>query len=911
MFARSSKFPPRLILILGGLLLFVLLVHLAGVALLRYFVERELHPALPKGTYIGEVHVNLFTGTLTIEDFELYNAGLLRLRFGTLELQLDPWRLLNGTVAVEKAALRRAYARIERRADGSFDLGLPAFGSDAGPPSPPREPPDLRIAGMALEGLRLDYLDGPLASVLIIDKLQVGAYSMRASRQDVPLQWGLRWDERAIEGEAVATLHQQGLAVTGRVQTGLLDLGRAQRLARLDPILRGEFAYQGPFDWQPPRLGLGGVLSAPQLDYRGNGQTARLSGLSVPAFSLQLLTAPTPSAELVLDEKARLEGLTWQGAGQGAELERLGLVGRLRYLDDDAVEASGLAIDAQRLAWRDAGRQVGIEGVGLSGSLRQSLAAGAGLPTLAGRLAAASLSYSDSAETLALGLTGLQLRELALDPAAGGPGPVVSASIELGAGEVTREGSVVGWAGLQARLDGVIADVPTLGGELQLSELRLADPSLPNGPLTLAQVTARGLELAEQTGFTLIHLGGIELPAATPGTALKVATVDLRDGSYSAAAGVTLGEIVIDGLQTGVVRDKTGEWRHLLSSDRAAPAPEPVSRPAGEGGPAWRIGGVRVTGDSQLYVADMLNRDMEGMRYRVEKLELGALASDAPGRDTPFEIGLRPDRYSEFLVKGTVRPLAENLRLKAEGHLHGFGLSSVNGLVAKDLGHRFLDGQLDNDFTITIADNRLDMGNRLGLAGLAVEEIPGREGPPLATAIALLEDRDGNIRLELPVAGDLADPDFRVLGALNPIIMKAVAGTAALAIQPLGSVLLVGGLLADQALRVTFEPALFEPGSADLTPASSAYLAKLGAKLSEKPKLAVRVCGLVAETERKKDKNGAYLDQEADLLPLAQQRADAVRAELQRSGAAAAQLRACRPALDANPAANPRVDIRF
>jgi hypothetical protein len=238
-------------------------------------------------------------------------------------------------------------------------------------------------------------------------------------------------------------------------------------------------------------------------------------------------------------------------------------------------------------------------------------------------------------------------------------------------------------------------------------------------------------------------------------------------------------------------------------------------------------------------------------------------------------------------------------------------MQAFNGLVANDLGHRFVTGQLDNDFEISVAKQRLEMANQLGLADVEVEPLPDKEGPPLGTAIALLEDRDGNIKLDVPVSGDLSDPGFRVLGALNPIITKAVAGTAALAIQPLGSVLLVGSLLADQALKVTFEPALFEPGSVDLDSATSDYLGQLGAKLNEKPKLSVRVCGLVAEVERKKDKQGAYLDTEAELLGLAQQRSEVVRAALRRSGAGAKQLRACRPAIDPDPVARPRVDIRF
>ena len=320
---------------------------------------------------------------------------------------------------------------------------------------------------------------------------------------------------------------------------------------------------------------------------------------------------------------------------------------------------------------------------------------------------------------------------------------------------------------------------------------------------------------------------------------------------------------------------------------------------------------MRVGGDSYLKTADLLNPDMLAPRFRIEKLEIGALASDAPQRNTKFEVVLRPDEYSEFAISGEVRPLAPDLYLEAKGWLHGFAMQAFNGLIADDLGHRFVEGQLDNDFAISIERNRLTMSNDLALATVDAEAIPGKDGPPLATAIALLEDRDGNIKLDVPVEGDLTDPNFRVLGALNPIIMKAVAGTAALAIQPLGSVLLVGSLLADQALKVTFQPAPFDAGSTELNAAARKYLDQLAAKLGEKPKLRVRVCGVAVDAERKKDKQGKYADRPEDLLAVAQSRADAVKAYMQGKGATDKQLRRCRPALDPTPDADPRVDIKL
>jgi len=909
-----SRLPARLIITLGGLFLLTLIVHFAGIALLRYYVEKELHPALPRGTYIGEVHLNLFSGRLEIEDFQLRREGELRMRFGSLLLDVSPWRLLTGRLHVEDARLANGYLRVDRLEDGAFDLGLPPFG-DAAPAEADAAPAPFSLAAAVLERVTLEYHDGDLASVLYVDNIKVGAYSARAAQQEVPLEWALHWDGRSIAGHAGIRLDQGQVAAEGDIETELLDLGRAQLLARLEPVIEGEAALQGGFSWQPPRLSLPGSLHAPRLAYGIAGRQVTILGLQAPDFTLELSTAPTLVVELALRKGTRVEQAETLVGDQAITASGAELEATLRYADADQLELRDAQARFAQVAWQMGGRRAGVADLGFSGQVVQRLGGEDPFPSLNASLSAARIEYRDPDAATELRFDTLALDRVTLAPSDVGGTRRLAANLTLGDGRLIQGDVTVDWASVGAVLSGALGDAgPQLATDLELLGLDVATPAFVAGPLEIARVAATALEIGEQTRFTHLRLQDIRLPAEPAETGLQVAAVDLADGIYAPASGVDVGEIAIDALQTGVIRDKQGAWRHVLSNGRpaagtATPDDGGTSAPGGDLG--WKIGGVRVTGDSHVTVADTLNPEMKALRCQVERVHIGALSSTAPDVDTPFDIALRPDQYSEFVITGKVRPLADRFYLDAEGHLQGFGLTSVNGLVANDLGHRFLEGQLDDEFHISIANDHLEMGNALGIAGVGVEELPGKEGPPLGMAIALLEDRDGNIKLDVPVSGNLADPQFRVLGALNPIITKAVAGTAALAIQPLGSVLLVGGLVADQALKVTFAPAPFDPDSTELNPAAQKYLGQLAAKLAEKPKLALRVCGVVVDAERKRDKKGDYLDQEADLLAMAQQRADAVRAYLASKGAGRKQLRACRPGLDPDKAASPRVDIKF
>jgi hypothetical protein len=847
-----------------------------------------------------------------VRRFYLRNDGVPRIRVDRLIGDVDMLQIFRGALVVERLELQDAYVRVDRRKDGSFDLGLPEFGGepaeqDQGPP------PDLGLQAVRVEGLRIDYRDGDMQSRLLVKRLEVGEYSLRAQRQEIPISFEIDWDDQTVSSALSLTLEGQAWRATGSLQTDLLDLERAQRLARLEPQALGQFGITAELDLAPGRVQLAGRLLAPALDYNVAGREVSVRSALAEDLTLDVTLQPDLGAVLDLGSGLNAESWAWSVEGQRATGADLRWLGHVTYRDGQDVSLNDMQLTAGSVDWADDNRAVTLSRLDAEGRIAQPLGADLLIPELDLGLRLEKARYSDG--PMEAEIDAVSFDRLVLGDRLEAGGRPLSLTLSSGPAQFAEGMQSVAVGALNAALKGAVSlDAQSLAGDLAVSAIQVGTDALPNGPLTVDAVEVGGLAFAEAISAASIRVKGLGLPGGLAETALAVGSIDVQQASFDAEQGVAIGEIVIDGLVTGLIRDQDGVWQHVMTApDQAQQGPEGPGADAdvGDSGLAWRLGGLRMTGDSYLTVADTLNPDMKPIRYQVERVALGGLDSNKPDRDTSFEVLLRPDQFSEFQIAGTARPLSDALYLDAEGHLHGFGLTSVNGLIANDLGHRFLDGQFDNDFHIKIEANQLDMGNQLSMAALDVEEIPDKEGPPLGTAIALLEDRDGNIKLEVPVSGDLTDPDFRVLGALNPIIMKAVAGTAALAIQPFGSVLLVGTLLADQALKVTFEPALFDPGTTTLNQAAEDYLAQLGAKLKEKPKLGVRVCGIYAAVEREKNNKGEFTDDPEALLVLAQQRADAVKAFMQGQGVGAKQLRTCRPSIDPTEEGLPRVDIRF
>ena len=265
------------------------------------------------------------------------------------------------------------------------------------------------------------------------------------------------------------------------------------------------------------------------------------------------------------------------------------------------------------------------------------------------------------------------------------------------------------------------------------------------------------------------------------------------------------------------------------------------------------------------------------------------------------ELSAMLGKYTPIQLDAEFSNQAGTLSVKAKGEINGLVLNHIDGYISKDLGHNFERGQLSDSFTLAINDNHMIMSNQLEVRDLKAIAIEGKEGPPLGLAVKLLQDKDGILRITVPIEGDLDNPKFKIAQALTPVITKAVTLAAASNIQPLGTVLLVKDLLDKTLLKVSFEPAFFEVGTAVLLKDEADKMRKLANILIKTPNLQVRLCGVVTTVDK--------ADTEETFKNLGEARADAVRKILLAEQLPDDQIIPCPPYRDDAEAAKPRIDI--
>ncbi|MFA6188762.1 MAG: DUF748 domain-containing protein [Sulfuricurvum sp.] len=180
-----------------------------------------------------------------------------------------------------------------------------------------------------------------------------------------------------------------------------------------------------------------------------------------------------------------------------------------------------------------------------------------------------------------------------------------------------------------------------------------------------------------------------------------------------------------------------------------------------------------------------------------------------------------------------MRVVFENLELKqyTPYSLQFLGYKIANGKLFLDLGYKINGGKLDGKNQVVI--KQIELG----------EEKAGGSPWPMRLVVALLEDGEGIIDIDLPVQGDVNSPDFKygkvVWQVIGNLLTKAVTAPFRL----LGSLM---GISSDDD---SLSSVLFEPGEDDLSPPMQEQLDKLATVMVKRPKLTLKVHGTWAAKE--------------------------------------------------------------
>ena len=220
----------------------------------------------------------------------------------------------------------------------------------------------------------------------------------------------------------------------------------------------------------------------------------------------------------------------------------------------------------------------------------------------------------------------------------------------------------------------------------------------------------------------------------------------------------------------------------------------------------------------------------------------GDISTIATSSSEPSTVALEGsvDEFGLVRVSGFLTPFETSRNTDLNVAFQNVDVPKFSAYTIQFAGREIANGKLDLDLSYKVTASELVGENSIVFRDLELGEKvphPGALSLPLGLAVALLKDPAGKIDIDLPIRGNVDDPEFRyggvVLKALGTLIVKIVASPFAL----LGNLL---GVEADE-----LEYFAFFYGRSDLTPPELEKAGKIAQALIMRPALVLEIRGAV------------------------------------------------------------------
>jgi hypothetical protein len=474
--------------------------------------------------------------------------------------------------------------------------------------------------------------------------------------------------------------------------------------------------------------------------------------------------------------------------------------------------------------------------------------------------------------------------------------------------------------------------------DIQILQSDINQRLLNTNQFDLQTIKIDGLNVINVSGIVLNGLALFaESEAGPPSEAdpspLRIQEVKFENARLSQQKNLAIDAVRLTGVKGFLHHDREGKWpaidrlasvqSDISSADQTQGATSDIQAKKKSDKFNFRIGQVDISGDSGLHFKDGSVNPAFEMDLSILEAHFADLDSSQPQQPASIKLLVSDTENARLSLEGTLQPFAGQLNLDWVGKIRAFELPPLSPYAIRSTGYRFTSGELEADVPLKIDRNELKGEIDLTLLNPRIKrvraEISGekRRGKiqlnmTLDSALRLLRDEQNDVKLKIPISGNINDPQFSVADAVNKVLaitlQKSALSYLKYMLGPYGIGISVAEFAYDQATKIRLNPIMFAPANDDLEEAAIDYLQRVAAIMKEYPTVQVSVCGVATESDRKAMNNNASTD--AALLTLAQNRMNRIEDHLVKlNGIEAKRIIACEPEIDKTADAKPRVDL--
>ncbi len=784
-----------------GLVLLALLVAAVLVApeRIRRYVQQALADAAGGSAEVTAVGFDPLRLALRLDGVRVNDpSGALVAALDSVEADLAFDSLWTRSIHLDALTVSGVRGQIGLLKDGRLTPQLPPGNADAGPP------PRIRIDELALTGGTVDVRDASGSP----------AVALRLSELSVSLTG---FDTQAQSPAA--------LLLTGKAGSGTLRL--EGELTAAPFALSGSFALQS-------------LAAKPALAYLERTLPLKARDGFIDASGALLLSAA--GAVRITDGRVSLSQTRLADA-QDTPVAQIAEIAVEGLALDLAARRVSVARISGRDNWlalaRDADGRLNLDSLTGATDTTKPESTGSAWQVNLGALALTGQRLTVSDATVKPPLE-QEITVEQLDIAALGSADKVPVSLTAS----LADGGTVAITG-EAALPAGPAQLDITAKNLPLPPFAAYLPDV--GPLELRSGTAAatgrlsvgepGPEFRGQVSLSRVELWDTERDEALFG--LRTLRIDQLVAS---AQGVTSSKIWINRptLRTIITENRQSNLSPFgprsVAPVATDPVPDTAPEPAAESAPTpmrLKIDTVRVSRGT-LNFEDRSLTPHFAVSLQQLRGDIDGLSSDT-GETARVSLMGRVDQYAPASVTGTFN-LATPRQAAFKLSFSGVEMATFAPYVGKFAGYRIERGTLNVDLNYTVDGPRLIGSNKVLLDRLVLGErvdSPDAISLPLRLALAVLKNSAGIIDVDLPVNGDLSNPQFdygALIGtALRQVIVKAATAPFTLLAR------LVGGKGKD------LQTVGFAPGRADLPSIQRDKLQKLAQALIARPQLTLEI----------------------------------------------------------------------
>jgi len=433
----------------------------------------------------------------------------------------------------------------------------------------------------------------------------------------------------------------------------------------------------------------------------------------------------------------------------------------------------------------------------------------------------------------------------------------------------------------------------SLSGDIELSNFQAILAADDPFRLDLKSASAAGIAITPSgSSVKKASIAGLSTTGSTDTSTLPrigLKSLLVTDIKADKDGGLDIESLRALGLSGRLVRDAEGQIALPTMPDAkntGTKSPVPSPAPADKAG-TIRIGSA-VLSDGKLEFVDSSVTPpflIETSRFQAS---LRDFDTAKPETNASLDVLLGLGQFGRVQIDGSVKPDLEKTTADLGVGFKNIELFKFNAYIRPAIKHTIRQGRADGDIALKLTDSKIDAKTLLTISRLKVTPAPTRKdgrivesGPPIETALGLIQDSKGIIKLSIPITGSLEDPKFNLNDAIGQAIGGAMQKTLLTAVKiafPLGAVVAIVDSVG--APKISIKPIEFTAGSSALSPALKGRIAEIAAYLKKKPKEAPSMCGPATESDLAALKKISPKANRETAIALATARIAAVRDEL-------------------------------